>query len=167
MATPTHTPDDTAKAKAIFDDLYHTFFNLPHVGWAGKYRSFETMVENLPHPLFVFWEIVGITPAALDHISTTGSTKGIQRAHDIGRRERGAALFDRAEPMPDAYDFFYAHDKTILTTKGENDLDDFDRSAVIPICNSHFGRHTYSIPSTKRVIAYLAEVRAAAMNSVI
>lgn len=151
----------SAKADQIFDDLYRSFFAMPHVTWEAKHRAFETMVENLPHPLFVFWEIVGITPAALDQIVESGTTKGIQRAHDMSRRERGAAMFDRETPMPDAYEFFYQHDKTILTTKGENDRDDFDRAAAIPLCNSYFGRHTYAVPSTRKVVAYLTQVRAA------
>jgi hypothetical protein len=149
-------------AEKIFTDLYLTFFAMPHASVEAKYRSFETMVENLPPSQFLFWEIVGITPAALSLIAESDFTtlKGVQRAHNMSRRLRGEALFGCDEPKKDAYDFFYLHDRTVLTTKAENDTDAFDRADIIPLENARFGRHTYSIPQTKKVMSYLASVHA-------
>jgi hypothetical protein len=151
------------EAKKIFEDLYLVFFAMPHVSWEAKYRSFETMVENLPHPMFVFWEIVGITPAALAHLVAKDfvDAKGIQRCHNMSRRERGEQLFNRDLPLTNSYEFFYQHDQTVLALKVENDLDNFDRSTVIPISNDMFGRHRFGVVMSRKTRQYLAKVRAA------
>lgn len=152
----------TADAKTIFEDLYRGVFALPHLSAEGKFRAFESAVLHLPYPIFVFWEIVGITPAALAFLAAKefADAKGVQRSHDTPRRKRGEQLFDRADPMVDAYEFFYAHDKTIIALKVENDGDVFCRDSVIPIENAVFGRHTYSVPMSRKVRAYLADVHA-------
>jgi hypothetical protein len=151
------------EAKKIFEDIYLVFFAMPHVSWEAKYRSFETMVENLPHPMFVFWEIVGITPAALAQLAAKdfANASGIQRCHNMSRRERGKQLFNRDVPLMNSYEFYYQHDQTILALKAENDLDNFDRSTVIPISNDMFGRHTYSVGMGRKAREYLAKVHAA------
>ena len=150
------------EAKKIFEDLYLVFFAMPHVPWQAKYRSFETMVENLPHPMFVFWEIVGITPAALAHLVAKDfvDAKGIQRCHDMSRRERGKQLFNRDAPMLNPYEFFYKHDRTILALKAENDHDNFDRRTFIPITNDMFGRHRFGVVMSSKTRQYLAKVHA-------
>ncbi len=152
----------TADAKTIFEDLYRSVFALPHLSAEGRFRAFETAVEHLPYPTFVFWEIVGITPAALEFLAAKdfADAKGVQRSHDMSRRKRGDLMFNRAEPMVDAYDFFYRHDKTIIALKSENDGDAFCRDSVIEIDNAVFGRHTYSISMSKKVRAYLSSVHA-------
>ena len=150
------------EAKKIFEDLYLVFFAMPHVSWQAKYRSFETMVENLPHPMFVFWEIVGITPAALAHLAAKNfvDAKGIQRCHDMSRRERGEQLFNRDAPVLNPYEFFYKHDRTILALKAENDHDNFDRRTFIPISHDVFGKVTYGVVMNRRIRQYLAKVHA-------
>lgn len=150
------------EAKKIFEDLYLVFFAMPHVPWQAKYRSFETMVENLPHPMFVFWEIVGITPEALAYLAAKDflDAKGIQRCHNMSRGERGKQLFNRDAPMLNSYEFFYEHDKTILALKSENDHDNFDRKTFIPISNDMFGRHRFSVVMSSKTRQYLAKVHA-------
>jgi hypothetical protein len=76
----------------------------------------------------------------------------------MSRREMGAILFDRADPLVDAYEFFYEHDRTILALKAENDSDSFDRSTVISLRNEMFGRHTYGLGMGRKVGSYLAQV---------
>ena len=151
------------EAKKIFEDIYLVFFAMPQVSWEAKYRSFETMVENLPYPMFVFWEIVGITPAALAHLAAKDfvDAKGIQRCHDMSRRERGQQLFNRDAPVMNSHEFFYKHDKTILALKSENDHDNFDRKTLIPISHDVFGKVTYGVVMSRRIRQYLAKVHAA------
>lgn len=119
-------------------------------------------VRSLPYPTFVFWEILGITPAALEFLAAKdfADAKGVQRSHDMPRRKRGELMFNRAEPMFDAYEFFYRHDKTIIALKSENDGDAFCRDSVIQLDNAVFGRHTNSIGISKKVRAYLSSVHA-------
>ena len=112
--------------------------------------------------MFVFWEIVGITPAALAHLIAKDfvDAKGIQRCHDMSRRERGKQLFNRDAPMMNSYEFFYKHDKTILALKAENDHDNFDRKTFIPISHDVFGKVTYGVVMSRRIRQYLAKVHA-------
>lgn len=67
-------------------------------------------------------------------------------------------MYNRSIPMPNAYDFFYQNDQTILALKSENDRDCFDRAKGIPVDNAEFGRHTYGISMTRRLRTYLAEI---------
>jgi hypothetical protein len=151
------------EAKIVFEDMYLYFFTMPHVSFKAKHRSFEAMIENLPYPMFVFWEIVGITPAALAYLAAKDfkDAKGIQRCHNMSRWERGKQLFDRDVPMMNSYEFFYQHDKTILALKVENDHDNFDRKTFIPISHDVFGKVTYGVVMNRRISQYLAKVHAA------
>jgi hypothetical protein len=71
----------------------------------------------------VSWRVVGITRNALKALAAVDfhvPQANIRRAHKVSRRDRGNELFNRVEPMPNAYDFFFEHDSVTLTTAAEN-----------------------------------------------
>lgn len=147
--------------KQVFEDLYRGFFYLPHMPVEARRIAFEFAIENMPR--FTLWEIVGITPAALEHLAAKDFSDfvGLHRSHNMSRKQRGRLMFDRHSPMENAFEFFFSNDVTIIATKEENARDNFDRSRVIPVRNSEFGRHITGISMTRKLRSYLLSLHVA------
>ena len=102
-------------------------------------RAKVVCLEDIAHEdeRFQSWLVVGITRNALEALAEVGfrvPNANIRRAHKVSRRARGDELFNRDEPMPNAYDFFFEHDSVILTTAAENGINGFEHwSEIFPL----------------------------------
>jgi hypothetical protein len=106
--------------RQIFQELYETIFRMK-----TTVRAKVVCLEDIAHEdeRFVSWRVVGITRNALDALAAVDfrvPEANIRRAHKVSRTDRGNELFNRGEPMPNAYDFFFQHDSVTLTTSTEN-----------------------------------------------
>jgi hypothetical protein len=106
--------------RQIFQELYETIFRMN-----TSIRAKVVCLEDIAHEdeRFQSWLVVGITKNALKALADVGfrvPEANIRRAHKVSRRDRGNELFNRVEPMPNAYDFFFEHDSVTLTTAAEN-----------------------------------------------
>lgn len=104
----------------IFQELYETIFRMN-----TSIRAKVVCLEDIAHEdeRFQSWLVVGITRNALEALAAVDfrvREARIKRAHQVSRNHRGDQLFNRDEPMPNAYDFFFESDKVILTTSAEN-----------------------------------------------
>ena len=104
----------------IFQQLYETIFSMD-----TSIRAKVICLEYIAHEdeRFRSWVVVGITKNALEALAAvdfSAAKSKIKRAHKFSRKARGAKLFQRDRPMPNAYDFFFEQDSVILTTSKEN-----------------------------------------------
>ena len=120
--------------RQIFQELYETIFRMD-----TSVRAKVVCLENIAHEdeRFLSWRVVGITRNALEALAAIDfrvPQAKIKRAHKVSRNDRGDELFNRAEPMPNAYDFFFERDCVILTTSTENGRDGFEHwSEIFPL----------------------------------
>ena len=83
------------------------------------------------------WAVHRITLEALRTFVQQGNTKGLERAHELARCDRAKQMLAALMSKEEFIAFFRKHDKTVLTTTGENDR--------------HGTRHwttVYEVPST-------------------
>ncbi len=109
--------------RQIFQELYETIFRMD-----TSVRAKVVCLENIVHEdeRFVSWRVVGITKNALEALAAADfrvPKAKIKRAHKVSRKVRGDELFNRLEPMSNAYEFFFEHDSVTLTTSTENGRD--------------------------------------------
>ena len=129
--------------KESFYEAYLTIFRLREAGYSlrSRQRAFEALV--MFDERFDWWPIVGITAAAWESIKQNISsgktpyqaTKGLNRSHMMSRTDRAKEMFERESPMgsDEAFDFYYANDRTVLATSSENMAEVWSEVTDIPV----------------------------------
>lgn len=150
--------------RQIFQELYKTIFRMN-----TSIRAKVVCLEDIAHEdeRFQSWLVVGITRNALEALAEVDfrvREARIKRAHKVSRQDRGDELFNRGEPMPNAYDFFFERDSVILTTSAENGINGFEHwSEIFPLdlADLQRGRTPYAALGRKAEIERVRALHAA------
>ena len=151
------TEPSKAQQRAVFYEVFDAVSGLS-LPWQAKYPMLETGLEHAR--AVEHWVVTGITRAALlALVESDFSPSVVRRAHKVGGKERGRALFTGEVSREEAFDYFIKHDRVTLTTKAENDTDGAAHwSEVFPLPPALFGwRTSYGISMTKGRKEWLAK----------
>lgn len=120
---PTHPHNRPHRVDAPTGEFLFTLYELlfeADVDLRIKQRTFETAADSKNS-----WRVVSISQDALNHITKTGETKGLQRGHMLPRASRARHLFNRATLITktELLEYFFEHDTVAMVTKAENTKD--------------------------------------------